>query len=126
MKGIYSLLIHLSKGKNIKVGKLGIFHFPEGYYIYVGSAMNGIEQRVTRHKRKEKKKRWHIDYLLEEAEVIDVFIKGNVKRKEECKTVNEWIKKGGKILVKGFGSSDCKCETHLLYFGKSFFKIKKK
>jgi sugar fermentation stimulation protein A len=45
-KGIYQLLIYLPKNASIVVGKKGKFRFPKGYYIYTGSARNGLEKRV--------------------------------------------------------------------------------
>jgi Uri superfamily endonuclease len=65
LKGSYVLLIELEQDSNIKVGALGKIHFSKGHYVYVGSAMNGIEGRVRRHLRDEKKTRWHVDYFLE-------------------------------------------------------------
>ena len=66
--GCYQLLMRLEKSVKIRVGKLGEFQFPAGWYVYTGSAKNGVKARVMRHLRSNKKKRWHIDYLLEEAQ----------------------------------------------------------
>ena len=49
MKGCYCLTIHLKNTKKIKVGKLGKINFKNGYYAYVGSAMNSLESRLKRH-----------------------------------------------------------------------------
>jgi Uri superfamily endonuclease len=50
------------------VGALGTLVFSPGRYIYVGSALNGIEPRVSRHLRTNGGHlgsiHWHIDYLL--------------------------------------------------------------
>jgi len=54
-KGTYILVVKLEKDKQIQVGKLGDFLFEKGYYCYVGSAMNGLEQRIGRHQSKNKK-----------------------------------------------------------------------
>ncbi|MDR3074469.1 MAG: DUF123 domain-containing protein, partial [Candidatus Methanoplasma sp.] len=61
-KGKYILIIGMPEMK-INVGALGILHFREGRYCYVGSAMNGLDQRIARHTSKQKTVRWHIDYL---------------------------------------------------------------
>ena len=74
MKGSYILLIKLSREKSFSVGKLGYIHFPEAFYAYVGSAMNGIEARLAHHLGEKKKPHWHIDYLLNEAEVLEVIL----------------------------------------------------
>lgn len=62
--GIYSLIMKLKRGSTIKVGKLRKIKFKKGFYIYTGSALNGLKARIERHRRKRKKKFWHIDYLL--------------------------------------------------------------
>lgn len=111
MKGSYILLIKLDKDKNIKIGKLGNIFFKKGYYAYVGSALNGLEQRINRHLRQEKKFHWHIDYLLQNAETVDIFYKlGN--KKEECTLTNSLRDLES---VKSFGCSDCNCSSHLFF-----------
>jgi len=44
--------------------------------------MNGLENRINRHLRKEKKMHWHIDYLLasENAKIARVFVKENAHK----------------------------------------------
>ncbi len=113
--GIYTLIIKLSNKKEIKVGLLGTFVFPKGYYVYTGSAQNGLEKRINRHLSSEKKLHWHIDYLLCYAKVIKVV--RYVGRKDECK-LNSVTGKSAVAtqIVKKFGSSDCNCLTHLYYF----------
>ena len=53
-EGIYQLLIYLPKNTSIVIGKKGRFGFPRGFYIYTGSARNGLEKRTERHLRKKK------------------------------------------------------------------------
>jgi len=112
MKGCYVLLIKLKENKTIQIGKLGKIYFKKGFYLYVGSALNGLEQRIQRHLKKDKKTYWHIDYLLLYAKIINVFYKESNKR-EECNIA----KKLDKIFssITGFGCSDCRCKSHLLY-----------
>jgi len=111
-KGTYVLLIELPKSMNIQVGKLGRIKFPAGFYAYVGSALNGLEARIARHLRTEKKPYWHIDYLLAHAMVKKIFyIEGSEKK--ECDIAKNLAAHFNSI--KGFGSSDCDCESHLFY-----------
>lgn len=112
-KGIYCLLIYLNESKTIKIGKIGSIYFKKGYYCYVGSALNNLEKRIARHKRKNKKIRWHIDYLLKHAKIINVFSKSTTK-KIECK-INKRIEKKSDRIINKFGSSDCLCKAHLHY-----------
>ena len=111
-KGGYILLLDLEEESKIRIGRLGDITFDSGYYAYVGSAMRGLKQRISRHLRQEKKFHWHIDYLLEEANVLNVIAcqSGN---SIECLIANE-IGKEYKV-INGFGSSDCKCPGHLYY-----------
>lgn len=112
MKGTYVLLIKLPANEQIKIGKLGAIQFKSGTYAYVGSALNNLEKRVERHLRSEKKLQWHIDYLLKEAEVISV-IYGESSQRKECEIARNLAKTLPSL--RGFGASDCKCESHLFY-----------
>ena len=133
--GTYALLLKLDKQERITVGKLGTLDFPAGYYLYVGSALGpgGLRARLARHQRgsenpsgpggqesnsgqTSKKLHWHIDYLLQRAQLIEVWSVASEERLE-CK----WGKaarrlSGAQVPVQGFGSSDCRCPAHLIYF----------
>lgn len=119
-KGIYLLFIFLNKDKRIKIGKLGRFLFPKGNYCYVGSALNNLEKRILRHKSKHKKLHWHIDYFLKYGKIIKVR-KIKTSKKIECKIAQRVAKKG-KVIVNGFGSSDCSCKSHLFYLNTKIIK----
>jgi Uri superfamily endonuclease len=112
VKGIYVLLIQLGKDTDVTVGKLGTLHFPKGLYAYVGSAQNGIEKRISRHLRNEKRMFWHIDYLLQNptAKIMKVFTKTGGKA-EEC-TIAKRISENS-AAISNFGCSDCRCISHL-------------
>lgn len=190
---LYALLIYLPHATQINVGKLGEFVFPAGFYVYVGSARRNLASRIARHRRKEKRLHWHIDYLLQHAEVKEVVIykdmatyedvvsyvtpyegdtlkthtcgnalcrsketscskgtfceeiyyeddmigsckknpRGSHKKdtgkgsgtersgteRGECRLAAAYARlPGAKILVPGFGSRDCRCISHLIYF----------
>ncbi len=114
-KGIYLLVIELNRDKKIKIGALGNINFSEGYYYYVGSAQNNLQNRIERHSRSDKNFHWHIDYFLDESALIDYYTLLAEKR-FECKLFN-YLKENDRmqIPVIGFGSSDCKCPAHFLY-----------
>ena len=116
MKGSYILLIKLEKDKEIQIGKLGNIAFKKGYYVYIGSALNGLKQRINRHFRQNKKYHWHIDFLLRFGKIEDVFYKENTVR-EECILVKKFEQKLQPIH--NFGCSDCKCKSHLFYGSKN-------
>ncbi|MBU2617055.1 MAG: GIY-YIG nuclease family protein [Euryarchaeota archaeon] len=109
MKGSYILLIELPKSTEIQVGSLGKIKFQAGFYAYVGSALSGLEPRIERHLRKEKKLYWHIDHLLAHGGIRKIFY----SEKKECDTARKLAARFASI--KGFGSSDCDCESHLFY-----------
>lgn len=126
--GVYSLVIHVKRGFNIRVGALGLQRFPEGYYVYTGSALGpgGLQARILRHMRLSRngvvhsRPFWHIDFLLahEKSSLIAVFA-AETLRNLECE-VNQHIRDRGRaeIPIPGFGASDCRknCESHLLFF----------
>ncbi|MFN3420865.1 MAG: GIY-YIG nuclease family protein [Armatimonadota bacterium] len=116
-KGAYQLHLKLDKSLRIKVGKLGTFLFPAGRYVYTGSALNGLENRLSRHFRKRKKPHWHIDYFLQHARIESVTVVETNQRLEcelNCQILN---RPNAKVIAKGFGSSDCSCPSHLVYLG---------
>ncbi len=112
VKGVYVLAIFVRKDISVNVGTLRCINFEKGLYAYVGSAQNNLEKRIERHLRKAKRKFWHIDNLLgnEFVKVLKVFHK-TAERPEECKIAKELSKRG--VPIKGFGSSDCTCKSHL-------------
>ena len=112
MKGCYCLIIKVDKTSTIKIGKkLGKIQFKKGFYVYVGSAMNSLESRLKRHISNEKKLRWHIDYLLKKAEIVDIIY--NENRKVECELSQYLASKT--TGIKDIGCSDCECKSHLYY-----------
>ena len=117
-KGAYILVLHVHKRISIQVGHLGRFTFPPGYYSYTGSALSGIEARLRRHQSQEKRLHWHIDYFLQDSKIVDVK-KFLTTVKLECR-INALLlsSKEARIVARGFGSSDCRCRSHLIYWGK--------
>ncbi|MDI6643198.1 MAG: GIY-YIG nuclease family protein [Candidatus Hodarchaeaceae archaeon] len=111
-RGTYALLVHVPYELALSVGELGTISFKPGYYTYVGSALGGLEARVGRHLREEKKVRWHIDHLLLHARAVDVVV-AQAEERKECAVAGELAK--GLPGIRGFGASDCKCESHLFY-----------
>ncbi|MGZ7069104.1 MAG: GIY-YIG nuclease family protein [Methanobacterium sp.] len=112
----YCLLIKLNKKSIIKVGKFGKLNFKKGFYVYVGSALNSIDARIKRHLKNDKKLFWHIDYLLNTSNTsVKKVILERSGEKWECDVAGQISKKG--IQITNFGSSDCKCDSHLFYFG---------
>jgi len=106
------LLIQLPEEQTITIGSLKAIYFPRGYYAYVGSAMGGFKSRLNRHLKSNKKPHWHIDYLLEKASISEIIL-CETKDKTECTIVQALSCQFDSIP--GFGSSDCKCCSHLFF-----------
>jgi len=120
-QGTYCLVLRLEKERSIRVGRRPAWTFPKGYYVYVGSAMNHLSQRIQRHlgrKRQEKKLFWHIDFFLERATVLEVkTIRSGVRL--ECALSRILAGRADAAAVPPrFGASDCRCRSHLHRFPK--------
>lgn len=112
MKGSYVLLIQLAEERTITAGRLKAVRFSRGYYAYVGSALGGFKSRLDRHLRRNKKHRWHIDYLLQMASINGIILCESQDR-IEC-TIARAL--GGRFdSIPGFGASDCRCKSHLFF-----------
>ncbi len=113
--GAYQLIFRLEHDVTVAVGALGSCRFLRGTYIYTGRASRGLGKRIERHLRKEKRLRWHIDYVLQQARVEEILVYPG-KAAEECVINDETaLVLKGIFPVKGFGSSDCKCTAHLQF-----------
>lgn len=122
--GIYSLVIFLDKNNSLSIGALGSQIFSRGYYVYTGSAFNmgGLKARIKHHLNKNnsnKRSFWHIDFFLthKNSNLIGV-VAMQTDKKMECKINSDIKDEEARVLVPGFGSSDCKkkCKSHLLFF----------
>jgi len=111
-KGTYALFLTIDPGAEITVGALGTIFFEAGEYCYVGSAMGGLDQRVSRHLSKKKTIRWHIDRLTTVAEHMEAY-ESYPDPIPECALAKLAESSGGADYAPGFGCSDCDCRTHL-------------
>jgi Uri superfamily endonuclease len=109
MRGSYALLLSLDRRRVVDVGALGPVDLEEGTYVYCGSALGGLEQRLGRHFRREKKARWHIDHLLAAGSAFGAFVFEEADA--ECQAAEFMTARGRP--VPGFGCSDCSCPSHL-------------
>lgn len=118
--GAYALMFALEKPLEAQVGRLGPILLPEGYAVYVGSALGpgGLRARIERHFRPTKRVHWHIDAITTlirpQAWYCDTS-----GRRLEC----QWVQTlaglpGAGIPLAGFGSSDCRsgCPAHFIHF----------
>ena len=114
--GTYALVILNGDRLLLPIGKLGIHDFPSGYYIYIGSALRGLNARLKHHLKEGKSLHWHIDYLLSQATIIQIWYSLGMDRLECIWNMILAGLPGAASAIPGFGSSDCRCRTHLTYF----------
>ena len=113
--GVYIAMFHLAYPRRIRVGKLGTIAFPAGRYAYVGTAQRNLPARLSRHGRRRKPMRWHIDYLSVRAEMIGAIVVDGPKSLE-CRLAAA-LAHNGADPIQGFGCTDCRCESHLFRLG---------
>lgn len=110
MKGVYAVFLRLEESRCIEIGAKGEIEFSPGVYIYIGSAMNGVENRLKRHYSSDKSIHWHIDYFTEEASPF-YWLAFPLPSRYECILAEACREKG--VEIEGFGASDCSCDAHL-------------
>ncbi|MBU3965795.1 MAG: GIY-YIG nuclease family protein [Euryarchaeota archaeon] len=119
IKGTYVLILRMNNDTDIIVGKLRGLKFKKGFYAYIGSALGtGGFKRVTRHfnvaSGKNHVRKWHIDYLLPQTDVICAVLLPTYVALE-C-TIAEKFSELFKEIT-GFGCTDCACRSHLFFSG---------
>jgi Uri superfamily endonuclease len=112
LPGAYVIAIELADPVAVTLLGQAAIELPAGQYLYCGSAKGpgGLKARLSRHFRRGKSVRWHIDQLTERGSVVGslIFLGG-----DECELVRRFSQLP--IPIPGFGSSDCaKCRSHLL------------
>jgi sugar fermentation stimulation protein A len=107
--GIYALLIRCPPCK-INVGALGEIQIPAGFCVYIGSAQKNMEARISRHLRKNKTLRWHIDFLLTRASVVGHV---EIQAPKSCEESIALALQRDYGYIKGFGASDSRAKSHL-------------
>jgi len=120
--GSYLLVLRLMAWRGVTVGALGRLSIRPGYYVYVGSAMNGLAARIARHRRVRKPSHWHIDYLRRHAR-----FHGSVaipsRARLECLLAAR-VRQVAAWAVPGFGCSDCSCSSHLFGFRRDPLRLR--
>ncbi|MBI4216843.1 MAG: GIY-YIG nuclease family protein [Chloroflexi bacterium] len=116
LKGTYALALHLETPQTLLVGRLGVFSFPPGYYLYLGSALGSLAPRLERHLAGSGRRHWHIDYLRAVATPVGAAYAKTAER-EECRWARAALALPGATVVSPrFGASDCRCAAHLFRF----------
>lgn len=112
--GNYLLVYKNPSGRRIKVGAMGEVFFRRGFYVYAGSGRGNLFSRLAYHSRTPAKPHWHVDYLKKEFVLLRslLLVAG---RGRECELAMKMAGIGAGVVA-AFGSSDCVCPGHLLFF----------
>lgn len=107
-----------SVGDPIHVGKLGSLLLQPGFYLYISAhGPGGLHGRLAHHLEPTGRPHWHIDYLRAHANPVEVWFCYD-RISWECRWANCLsLQRGASVPLAGFGSSDCRCESHLFFFG---------
>ncbi len=118
--GTYLLMMKLASEARIRIGRLGAHVFHPGVYAYSGSARGpgGIGSRIRHHLRAARRPHWHLDYLRPHVRPVALWYLCTRDNLE-----HRWAQalsgiRGARIIVPGFGASDCACATHLVYLSR--------
>ena len=133
--GYYALILSLPTPRQLSVGRLGEAVFPEGVYVYCGSAFNpgGIRARLGRHLHHQRSRpHWHIDYFRRCTDVLGACwlnAQSVVDQSDhaapdslECRWSQALMNNPSACIpLPGFGSSDCQsgCGSHMVTFQKN-------
>jgi Uri superfamily endonuclease len=118
LPGTYALIFLSSSKSHHKIGKLGILKLKPGFFIYVGSAFGpgGLKARIAHHCRRAVRPHWHIDYLSPLLELNEIWYTCDpVQREHQWANILFNISRAS-IPLAEFGSSDCQCPSHLVFF----------
>ena len=118
--GTYALIMASIEFRCLSVGRLGSMALRPGWYVYVGSAFGpgGVRARLAHHRKLATKPHWHIDHLRPHTVLQRAWYTFDPARRE-----HEWAGvllqlPGAEVPLPGFGSSDCRCPSHLVRLGR--------
>jgi Uri superfamily endonuclease len=116
-KGVYVLILTLDADRWMTIGHLGRVQFRKGFYAYVGSAFGpgGLSARLRHHLKVKTKPHWHIDLFGQHAHIVDIWYAERRRHEHQWARAALAMSPAASPVV-GFGCSDCKCRSHLIYF----------
>lgn len=120
--GTYILWCSVVEMRRLEIGRIGVFDIVPGHYAYVGSACGagGLKARIEHHIDSIASPHWHIDYLLQFAQPVEVWFALSDRRMEQ-----DWAEllensHQFRAPIPRFGSSDYRRSrtSHLFYCKK--------
>lgn len=115
--GTYALIFSANRQTQVAIGRLGILQLKPGFYIYIGSAFGpgGLKARIAHHSRIARRPHWHIDYLGPFLTLREIwYTEDPIHREHQWAQIVSDIR-GMSAPLAGFGSSDCRCQSHLFF-----------
>lgn len=116
--GSYALRLRLPTPSHLAVGRLGLFDFSAGDYLYLGSAWGpgGIRARLLHHIRPVRRPHWHLDFLRMQSVLTGGWYSTSPGRLECAWSQAILLKQDTFVPAPGFGAADCRsgCPAHLL------------
>ena len=109
--GFYVLVVRLAGETTARIGALGRRTLSSGLWAYVGRARRNLRQRLARYIRGPAATHWHIDHLLSAGSIAGIYA---LAEQRECELAAELAAARGSQIIRGFGSSDCRCAGHLV------------
>jgi Uri superfamily endonuclease len=118
LPGTYTLVLSSSVEKPVNIGKLGTLFLKPGFYVYIGSAFGpgGLKARIKHHFSYSTRPHWHLDYLRPALSVCEIWYTYDQTRREHQWAAIHSQTRGSILPLPGFGSSDCRCLSHLLFY----------
>src|SRR5271165_6614689 len=116
--GTYVLVLSSRSTDLIQIGRLGALQLQSGFYVYVCSALGqgGVRARLAHHLKLSRRPHWHIDYVRAHTEVEGIWYCLDDRRLEHIWAERISLAEGASVPLSGFGSADCRCESHLFFF----------
>jgi Uri superfamily endonuclease len=116
--GTYTLILSSAVAKPVNIGKLGTLFVKPGFFVYVGSAFGpgGLKARIKHHINHSSRPHWHLDYLSPALKLCEIwYTYDQMRREHQWATIHSQAKKAS-VPLPGFGSSDCRCLSHLFFY----------
>ena len=115
--GTYALVLGATSRRSIQIGRLGKLELRPGFYVYVGSAFGpgGVRARLRHHLKRATRPHWHIDYLRPATRLVEIWHCHDEAIREHAWAEAIRAMRSASNPLPGFGSSDCRCPTHLSF-----------
>jgi len=120
--GTYVAFLYLPRAvAGLRIGDLGTFDFPAGYYAYLGSAFGGggVRKRTHRHLTTVTPRKWNIDHLKPLGKPVVVWWTHDRAKVEFAWAEILGSMPGASFPAPRFGAADnAKAQAHLVRFAR--------